>query len=310
MERQGETKLIHDDHTHLRAHTRPPAPHALAPLLDEAARRGFAVGVREHPPLPAVFRVGPDQDYDYAMRPDELDGFLRQFAEADYPLGLEVDYFAGWEAETAAILDDILARAAALGVRISGIHGSVHLLPGRVPDVPWAKPADTGHVMWDLDEDVYKAHIADKGPERVLRDYFAAVRALIDFGNFDCLSHLELIRKFDRRGPGGESVYFAEHEKLYSTLARGALENISETGRAVEINTAGVFYPIGRPYISQELLNYAVELGIPVSFGSDAHKPERVGGGFDEALRMLEAAGRDWFVTFDNRTLVKYTPKR
>ena len=130
---------------------------------------------------------------------------------------------------------------------------------------------------------------------------------LIGFGIYDALGHIELIRKFDRRNQSGDSVYFSEVEKLYDTLSRRVVEKISETEMAIEINTAGMFKPIGRPYISTELLSYAVELGIPVCLGSDAHSPDGLGAHFDLALRMLETAGRDYLVTFENREIRKYS---
>jgi len=74
-------------------------------------------------------------------------------------------------------------------------------------------------------------------------------------------------------------------------MAHSVIERISEKKKAVEINTGGMVNPVGRPYLSQELLNYAVELGVDVTFGSDAHKPEILAAHFGVATKMLEAAG-------------------
>ncbi|WP_456450292.1 PHP-associated domain-containing protein, partial [Hydrogenimonas sp.] len=45
----------------------------------------------------------------------------------------------------------------------------------------------------------------------------------------------------------------------------------------LEINAAGYRKPIGEAYPSRELLVMAYERDIPITFGSDAHKPEQVG---------------------------------
>lgn len=298
---------VHDDHVHLRAHDIPPKPHDLKTILEEAEKRGLDVGVREHPPLPKKFRLGPYADFDYAMREDEVDSFLQLFADAKCPVGFEFDYLAGEEEEIKSILDSLTKKAEELGVSISGIHGSVHLLPGSVKDVDYPK-GDVKHIIWDLDEKVFVDHLKDRGPKQLLHDYFGAMHDLIKLGIYDCLSHIDLIRKFDRRSQTGESIYFSETEKLYVVLSRSVIERVKDSGMAVEINTAGMFQPLGRPYISQETLDYAVELGVPVCIGSDAHVPDRLGAHLDLALEMLEKAGSDYIVTFENRKMKKYSP--
>ena len=237
-------------------------------MLDAARKRGVVPGVREHPALPEKFRVGPYCDFDYAMNETEIGDVLRQCA--------------------------------------SGIHGSVHLLPGRVHDVDWPKGAVSHYVLWDLSEDVFIAHLRDRKPKQLLHDYFGIMTDLVATNFYNALSHIDLIRKFDRLNASGQSIYFNEVESLYMELSRGVVERISRTPMAIEINTAGLCAPVGRPYITQELLNYAVELGVPICLGSDAHMPERVGAHLDVALKMLECAGRDWLVTFKDRQIVRY----
>jgi HisJ family histidinol phosphate phosphatase len=298
--------ILYDDHLHLRPHTAPPLPHNLAPLLDEARKRNIIVKPREHPPIPVKLRFGPHEDYDYAMRPWEIDPYLRQFAETGTPVGFEADYIAGEEEEIELIVADLLRRAADMNIEISGVHGSVHLLPGTTPDIDWPKNG-VEFVIWDLDENVFIAHLKNRGPKQLLHDYFGAMLDLVGLNMYDALSHIDVLRKFDRLNSAGESIYFGEVEKLYVELSRGIIEKISETGMAVEINTAGVFALLGRPYISQELLNYAVGLKVPICLGSDAHYPERVGAHFDLALRMLETAGCERLVTFANREKIEYS---
>jgi len=296
---------LRDDHIHLRPHSVPPRPHDLGTMLEAAASAGVVPGVREHPPLPSAYRLGPHGDFDYAMNENETDRFFELFAERGAPVGFEFDYIAGQEEETERIIRDMERRADEAGVAITGIIGSVHLLPGNVKDVDYPK-GGIPHVMWDLDENVFIEHLKDRGPERLLKDYFGAMRELVSTGLYDTLGHIELIRKFDRRNSGGDSIYFGGAEDIYRRLAMETVELAAGSGMAVEINTAGMFSPIGRPYISQELLDHAVGSGVPVCLGSDAHMPDRVGAHFDLALRMLESAGCPRLVTFMNREKIEY----
>ena len=297
--------MLHDDHLHLRTHTAPPPPHELAPLLKSAREKNIIPGVREHPYLPEMYRIGPYRDFDYAMHVDEIDRFISLFEAERAPLGLEVDYIAGMEQEQARIIADMTRRAEARGVAVNGIIGSVHILPGRVKDVTYPK-GGVKHVMWDLDENVFIAHIKDRGPERLLRDYFVAMRELVKMKTYDVLGHMDLIRKFDRKNSSGESVFYSGHEDLYLKLAGGIIELLSETGMGIEINTAGFFKPLGRPYLTQEILDYAVELKVPVTLGSDSHTPGGIGAHFDTALHMLETAGAARPSTLVNRGFVEY----
>jgi len=219
--------------------------------------------------------------------------------------GLEVDFLPGEEDETADIINSMIAHAASLGAPVSGIHGSMHLLPGTIDDGLGPK-GDVQFVIWDLDAKIFETHLKDRGPKRILHDYFGALCELIDTGLYDALSHIELIRKFDQRNQAGHSVYFHDVEDLYDRLARDAIEKAAAANLAIEINVSGMARPIGRPFISQSLLNHAVACGAPICVGSDAHLPEHVGAYFDEAERMLESAGCDTLVTFNNRKQIPY----
>ena len=297
--------ILHDDHIHLRPHTHPPPPHDLEAVLRAARARGLVPGIREHPPLPRRFQLGPDGDFHYAMRDHEVAPFLRRFAEQGCPLGLEVDYLPGEERELDQIIRDMCARARDLDVSVSGVHGSMHLLPGTVDDGVGPK-GDVQYVLWDLDASIFEALLRARGPRRVLQDYFGALSDLMDTGLYDALSHLELIRKFDRRDQSGRSIYFHDQEALYDALARGAVEKAAASGLALELNMSGMARPLGRPFLSQDLLGHAAACGARICVGSDAHLPEYVGAHFDLALRMLEAAGVHTLVTFRHRKQIPY----
>ena len=93
-------------------------------------------------------------------------------------------------------------------------------------------------------------------------------------------------------------------EEQYSKQCRRVIEHAADKGMAVEINTAGCDRLLGRPYISQDLLNYCAKVKTPVVVGSDAHTPGQIGRHFNIAEQMLEKAGIDKIYTVRDCRLV------
>lgn len=284
---------LHDEHMHLRPHgVSPPPPHVLAPLIEACASKGVVPGIREHAPLPERFRLGPDGDYLFGMRPDEVDAFLSVFEGTGVAVGLEVDHIDGVEDETRAIVEDVLDRARARGLPIGGLTGSVHFLPGTVPDLdPSIDKRGLPHILCDYTQSVFVAHLADRGADAVVRDYFGCVRRLIDTGFYDVVGHLELVRKFDRLDERGASALFADVEALYAAELDATIRLAGEANIAIEYNTSGRDVSLGRPYLSDEAVRACLRHGVPIALSSDAHAPKDAARYFGEAVSTLRTLG-------------------
>jgi histidinol-phosphatase (PHP family) len=76
---------------------------------------------------------------------------------------------------------------------------------------------------------------------------------------------------------------------------------IHEKGHAVEVNTSGLDHPVGEIYPSQRLLVACRKKGIPVTLGSDAHRPESVGGHRKAGLAAIRQAGYQTLTGFTRR---------
>ena len=72
---------------------------------------------------------------------------------------------------------------------------------------------------------------------------------------------------------------------------------------AIELNMAGYRKPIKEPYPSKELLEEAYKLDIPITFASDAHKPEQIALYDDEILQFARDVGYTQCVIFKNRKM-------
>ena len=74
-------------------------------------------------------------------------------------------------------------------------------------------------------------------------------------------------------------------------LFRGLLETARDRGVAIEINTAGLRKECREMYPSPAILKLASDLGVLLSFGSDAHAPEEVGADFPAAVEFAKSVG-------------------
>lgn len=284
---------IHDEHMHLRRHgVSPLPPHELRPMFDACKAKNVVPGIREHAPLPARYRLGPDEDYLFCMRVDEVEPFLEQLDGSGVALGLEVDHLDAEEQETRALVEDVLGRARRRGIPIGGLTGSVHFIPGRVDDLgPGIDKHGVPHILCDYLETVMVAHIAEHGASATVSEYFGSVRRLIGTGFYDVVGHIELVRKWDRFDASGRSTLFGAVEDLYQEELDATLRLAAEADILVEYNTSGRDIVIGRPYLSDEAVQRCVRYGVKLALSSDAHVPKHVGRYFDDAIATLRSLG-------------------
>jgi histidinol-phosphatase (PHP family) len=113
-----------------------------------------------------------------------------------------------------------------------------------------------------------------------MRYYFTELVALIEGSDlFEVLAHLDFPRRYWPQGP---HLY---QEQPFEEEYRVALRALASSGRVLEINTKS-------PLASVDLVRWwREEGGTAVSFGSDAHLPNRVGDRFKLAVDIVEQAG-------------------
>ena len=89
----------------------------------------------------------------------------------------------------------------------------------------------------------------------------------------------------------------SEPQALYRQIA----DAFQAAGVCAEVSSAGYHQTLDELYPDPELLAMLHERGVPVTLGSDAHAPERVGRDFPRALAELHAAGYRTLTVFDRR---------
>ena len=209
----------------------------------------------DHVPAPDGYDSGNRMTLDkFPAYADAVAG-VRDAGGPTVLFGLEADYYEGGM----GFLSEWLPTQA-----FELVIGSIHYIRDWGFDNPEARQT------WDS-IDVTQAW----------REYFALVAKLADTRMFDVVAHLDLPKKFGHR----------PSDKAIKEMAQPALDRIAAAGMGIELNTSGLRRPAKEIYPSPLLLGLARERGIPICFGSDAHRPQDVGYAFDQALALARQTG-------------------
>ena len=236
--------------------------------------RAIAAGLPEMGFSDHIFLYWLESDHrdpELAMTEDQFEAYVEDvlrlrhaYPEITIRLAVEADFIPDHE----ATLKDILDR-----YPWDYVLGSVHFIGAwGMDDSRYVE----GYDAWDID-DLYE-------------HYFELVPRAAESGHFDTMAHLDLVKKFGHRAR-------KELADLYERVAR----RLAASGVAIEVNTAGLYKPVGELYPHLDLLTACRKAGVPATLGSDAHAPEEVARDFPLALSHLRAAGYERILTYAGR---------
>lgn len=255
-------------HTPLCQHaTGEPYEYAITALKNGLTEIGFS----DHAPMPQ------DNFDNWRMSYHQLDSYIdsiiqvqKKVPDLQIKIGLEIDFIPGCEDWIRSLIS-----------RYSWdyVIGSVHYVePG-----------------WDIDNPG-KIHLWKKHDiNEIWIRYLELVNAAAVSGLFDFIGHYDLPKKFGHR----PTVDLSAHHKI-------VLLNAAKTNTAIEINTAGLRKTCSEVYPSADILNLALESGVKIVFGSDAHSPDEVGFHFSEALELVKSLGFNSSVNFSKRNTTEF----
>ena len=199
---------------------------------------------------------------------DDLDAYCEFLAAGPLRAGIEADYLAG--------LEDGIGELLA-GRPFDYVVGSVHFIGDVAVD-------HDGYDVWEMQ---------GEDAESIWTRYFDHLARAARSGLFDILAHPDLVKVWgrDRPPPDGDLRRFYEP----------AVAAIAESGVAVEISTAGLRKPVGEIYPARAFAELCVEAGAAFALSSDAHLPEHLGYGYDEAVAFMRSLGIEEICVFDGR---------
>ncbi len=219
------------------------------------------LGFSDHAPM--------DFDPKYRMSFTEMQKYENEVLKAkekykdkiEILLGYEVDYLQGH-------IDERVLKAP-----VDYLIGSVHFIGD-----------------WGFDNPEFIGQYENEDIDLIWQKYFDAIKEMAQSKLFDIVGHLDLIKVFK----------FMPNKDI-SIIAKDALSAIKEADMVLEINMAGYRKPIAESYPSLSLLQQAYALDIPITFGSDAHKPEQVSLFGEEVEAMAKSVGYTQCAIFHNR---------
>ncbi|MDO7788019.1 histidinol-phosphatase HisJ family protein [Desulforamulus aquiferis] len=238
--------------------------------ITAARKKGLTeFGFSDH--LPLYWLSEELRDRELAMTQAELALYIDEVQKAQQlnpdlsiKLGIEADYIPGHEGELAQLL---------AAIPLDYVIGSVHFLND-----------------WAFDDPAQLDKYKDFNIDDLYYNYFDHVRRAAETGLFDIIGHPDLIKKFGFRASMPlEGLY------LDTVLA------LKKNDLCVDVNAAGWRYPCGELYPAPEFLALCHEYGVPVTLGSDAHKPELVGEGLERAVEILKSIGFRQVAVFEKR---------
>jgi histidinol-phosphatase (PHP family) len=244
-----------DLHTHHRR-----CGHAVGDLVDyvrAAVDLGLdALGLSDHAPLLVGTADEPRPGMHmprsaFAPYLEEAVALQRREQRLEVLVGVEADYVAGTEGAYATLLAD---------PRLDYVLGSVHYFDGlHVYD-----PA-----RWRGVGDVDAVHLS----------YHRHVRAAAATGLFDVMAHIDAIKGLGQRASRAIDDAWDETVRV-----------LADTGVAVEINTSG-YRKCGEPFPSWNVVERLHAAGVPLTYGSDAHRPNEVHHAWGSVQAGLRAIG-------------------
>ncbi|MGD7021390.1 histidinol-phosphatase HisJ [Rossellomorea vietnamensis] len=250
----------------------PYCPHGTKDTFYQYINRAIELGYdqitfTEHAPLPEGFE-DPVPDKDSGMKKEYLKGYLRDLEELKKEFqnkitiksGLEIDYIEGYEEETKQFLDTY-------GPLLDDSLLSVHfLLKDGTYDC-----LDFSSGNFEKMIEVYVS------VDSIHQTYYTTVLKSVtaDLGNYkpNRIGHITLADKFKKDFPPKGSF-----QKKIDEI----LKEVAKRGMELDYNGAGFFKKgCGVSYPPPEVARQAMQMGIPLVYGSDAHQAKDLNQGRD-----------------------------
>lgn len=227
------------------------------------------IGLSDHNPMPR----------------DDFDNWRMALGQLD-------EYYAGIECARAAFPALTIRAALEVDYLPDGEDWVRDLAARR----PWDYFIGSVHYVsdgWDIDNPQKLDRWRGRDAYEVWAMYFERLTAAAASGLFEIIGHPDLPKKFG-------FIPKQDCTPLFTRFLKAAAAG----GVAIEINTAGLRKECREMYPSPAFLALAAREKVPLTFGSDAHRPDEVAADFSAALTAARAAGYTHSLRFAGRQVM------
>mgnify|MGYP001156599512 FL=1 len=177
---------------------------------------------------------------------------------------------------------------------------------GQMYLTPESSAAVLSRYPWDyVIGSVHKLHNTDLSGFTFTQDnltviageYYSGLYRLAETGDFDCLGHLDLVKRHTSR------FGLPDCSDLYQPAIEAILKLLIQRGKGLELNTSGFREKPHEDYPGTSILMLYHRLGVDIlTVGSDSHARHDVGADFDLALQCLKQCGFHYITSYTRRT--------
>lgn len=230
--------------------------------VEAGIKQGLQViGISDHSPY---FAYNEDQPFPkITMKKSEFEGYVQEVLKLKEEYAGKIEVLLGIESDFSPESASIY-QAELVQYPFDYIIGSVHHTFG----------------VSIFNKSRWKGLQPDKAIE-TKSEYYRLIRASAQSGMFQILGHIDAMKG---NYPAFSGIKTPE-------VIDETLKIIADSNVAIEINTSGKTKLSGGWYPSDDILERALHFGVDVTFGSDAHKPSRVGDEWDEVAQRLQEIG-------------------
>ncbi len=147
------------------------------------------------------------------------------------------------------------------------------------------------------EEDFYYLEYNENNVGGLLERYFDEILDTAENAEFDSLAHLTYPLRYIY-----ERTDIKPDINKYSEVIDKIFKALIKRDKALEVNTSGLFKPIGTTLPDINLVRRFKELGGKyVTVGSDAHNANDLGKGVEKGIELVKTCGFKYYTVFEKR---------
>lgn len=163
---------------------------------------------------------------------------------------------------------------------------------GAVHNIYWE-----GVDSWSINIPYQSTPILEKyGANKINLQYYKMLKQMVKSDFIDIVAHFDNIKYLYR--PNEPNYTDEVWQIIYDVM-----DLIEKNGKVVEINTSGILKGLSNPFPGDDIVKELIQRKIPLTLGSDAHKPEHVGFMFEDFIKKAKKWDLKYLCLFNKREL-------